>query len=423
MDLDPPDRIQAVKRGVLLLIVASLSGVLGCAQSWFSYGGLHEHATMSDAYGNVVYLFGDVEPGEVPTIAVPEKLRPCCAFGSSLGVSVGNMPVLGFELDNILGPDDLGPHNYDNGLLSVGGSHAQELLVDEKNGLLYTCHGGFIDTAHLRDYADWMLFFTGWVARHLETGGEIELASEGGSRRVVLEPVPGWLIRRERVRALSLTIAEWIVFRLSVWHEIATWYGWSAIQLFPERASAFSPEDLYSNLLGIKVARSIIEVGGASSEDEYNRNVDRWMAEVLRRLGGLPSEAGVEIAKALDGHWWDSSKRLPDPRLVMRRNMDFSTELHPWRGIDSSSERARELLAEACADGQDPFVLGNPERIRDQRLSELARFEIDVDEELARLLLPRSGSRIITQDDFPALIERIRAESEAEFGPDSDRPG
>jgi hypothetical protein len=43
-----------------------------------------------------------------------------------------------------------------------------------------------------------------------------------------------------------------------VWREIATWYGWSALTLFPEEASAFSPEDLYSNLPDIKLAGSFV---------------------------------------------------------------------------------------------------------------------------------------------------------------------
>ena len=158
-----------------------------------------------------------------------------------------------------------------------------------------------------------MLFLTGWVARQVETGGELTLPSEAGVRRVVMQPLPESVIRTERIRALSRALAEYIAFRLSIWHEIATWYGWSATALFPERASAFSLEDLYSNLLGIKIVRSMVEVGATSIEIQYNQNLDRWLAESLNRLGAVEAADGARLALALDGDCWASTRRLPDP--------------------------------------------------------------------------------------------------------------
>jgi hypothetical protein len=38
------------------------------------------------------------------------------------------------------------------------------------------------------------------------------------------------------------------------WHEIAIWYGWANVPMFSERPSAVLPEDMYSNLLGIRIA-------------------------------------------------------------------------------------------------------------------------------------------------------------------------
>ena len=52
----------------------------------------------------------------------------------------------------------------------------------EHNGLVYTCRGGFIDTAHVRDYADWAIFLVAQIARLAETGGVVELPDEGGRR-------------------------------------------------------------------------------------------------------------------------------------------------------------------------------------------------------------------------------------------------
>jgi hypothetical protein len=402
-----------------LLALLSLVYVSGCAQLWEGSGGIRERAKVTDAYGNSVYLFGDIDPDDVAEIAPPSKLRPCCAFGSGLQVSVGALPIRGFSLDNVRSPEDLGGHKYDNGLVSLGASDGA-MISNEHNGLLYTCHAGFIDSAHVRDYADWMLFLTSWVARRVATGGELVLPHEAGVRRVVMQPIPPKLIRRERVRALSLSLAEYVAFRLSIWHEIATWYGWSAMALFPERASAFSIEDLYSNLLGIKLVRSIVEVGGSSSEASYNRNMDLWLVEALRRLGAIDARDGIRIAHALDGYWWDSTKRLPDPRLLMRRNLEIGYEVRPWLAGDAGSEAADAILDEVCTDGQSAVVLGNPKVLGPDELSSLIRIEVDVDPQLVAFPLPRPPSRTITSEDFPDIVEGIREAAIEEFGPGAD---
>ena len=38
-----------------------------------------------------------------------------------------------------------------------------------------------------------------------------------------------------------------------MWHEIATWFGYKMTGFYPEFGSAFSWEDMYSNLLGCHV--------------------------------------------------------------------------------------------------------------------------------------------------------------------------
>ena len=51
-------------------------------------------------------------------------------------------------------------------------------------------------------------------------------------------------LRRHDPVSLTMAIARRLAFQLSIWHEIATWYGWSAVPGYPEKLSAFSPEDL-----------------------------------------------------------------------------------------------------------------------------------------------------------------------------------
>jgi hypothetical protein len=355
---------------------------------------------------------------EVPNIPIRERLRPCCAFGSELQAKLGPIPVPFYRLSNLLEADGIGPHTYDSGLLMIRlGDEPGLLLNDERNGLVYTCGGGFIDTAHVRDYADWTLYLAAQVAIALETGTTIDLGEEGGARRVVLEPIPREVIEEMGVRKLALVLAQWLAIQMSLYHEIVTGFGWAAVPGFSELASSFSPEDLYSNVIGTKIAAAIVYRRHAGSERQYNANVGAWFRKVLLHLEAVPRDQASEAVSQLDGLWWDSSKRLPDPHLVRRRNFDFDTQLAPWLVPDAL---LTPELRETCRD-REPVVLSNPDQLDEFRFSDFARLEIDVPEkwmgdEPWRDLGPR-----ITQEDFPVLIAHLRKRALEVFGPRADR--
>lgn len=370
----------------------------------------------------------ELHAADVPDIPLPRHLRPCCAFGTGLRVTLMSLPVPGVELANVTGVDELGAHQFDNGTIAFESSRpGGSLINDERNGLIYTCRGGFIDTAHLRDWADWTLAIGAHIARHLETGSVLELSDEGGRRRVVLAPVPAGILAAHGRRAVAVPLAQWVAFQLSVWHEIATWYGWSALRMFPEEASAFSPEDLYSNLLGIRIAGTLVYGHGVASEAAYNENMNITVARMLRRLGALSADQGREAADAVDGLWWDSRVALPARELVLRRSFDIGTTLTPWLVTDASVSNApRSRIAEACAGRDTPVRLANPDTCAagTVRFDSLATIEITVDEAIAErgFPFPRAGDRRITQADFPAIIARLRAANATRFGADADRP-
>ncbi len=361
----------------------------------------------------------DLRPEEIPEIPVRERLRPCCAFGSRLRVRMGAVRIPGLAIENIRSADDIGTHKYD------AGQRGEDVSDDdERNGLVYTCRGGFIDTAHVRDYADWTLYLAAEIARRIETGGTIELPhDEGGERRFVLRPVDPELVRIMGLRDVSSSLATWGAFQLSLWHEIATWYDWASFDLFSERASAFSPEDLYSNLLGAKIAAPIITSGNAISEDLFNRAVDAWFDQSLAFLGAVPAEVGEEAMAAVDQHWWDSSAQLPDADLVLRRNARLGTRVEPWlvptATLDPKLDARLELL---CKGNREPHRLRNPSRIPGIDFAQVLTLEIELDESMAELEAFQGYGSPIRQSDFPALVEQIREEMRAEFGPLADSP-
>ncbi len=365
----------------------------------------------------------EVEPSEVPEVPVRTNLRPCCAFGTELGASLGPVPIPFFSLENIISVDQLGPHKYDASALSTEGSSQKNAFASENNGMLYTCRGGFIDTAHVRDYADWTLFWSAAIARSSETGATVELPPEGGLRRVRIQPLPQPLIQRYGLRRLSVKMAQWMSFQLSIWHEIVTWYGWSSIAAYPEYVSAFSPEDLYSNLLGIKIAGGLLfDAGSAETDSLYDQSMDLWLPATVSHLQPVSAAAGKAATHLVDGVWWDSTARLPDPHLVLHRNFDIGDTITPWLISDAYTSPEMEAWIDRECGGKDQAVpLQRPLSLHGVKFSDLLTLEIDVDVP-DPFPFPRPGSTRITQADFRAVIDSIRQENARKFGPGSDRP-
>jgi hypothetical protein len=373
-------------------------------------------AALDDSNDDNLYVKGVVTT-KIPDIPVRTSLRPCCAFGSDIRVKVAGVRVPGVKIENIIGADDVGRHQYDSGMIARGSDKSRFLGSSERNGLVYTCRGGFIDTAHLRDYADWTIYFAAQIARRIYDGGTFELPREGGSRRVIVRPVARELLDQRELKLNVVPIAQWIAFQMSIWHEIVTWYGWSNLKLFSERASAFSPEDLYSNLLGTKIAGGIILTRAARTDQLFNENMGEWMEAVFERLEAVPAEAGKGAARYVDQVWWDSTRRVPETALVLRRNFGIGREIVPWT-IEQAywSELVDEKHRDFCGGTPVPLMLRNPDGFHGAKFRDIVTFEIDVDPKLEDFPIPRPNSRRITQDDFPEIIEAIKVENREEFG-------
>ncbi len=86
----------------------------------------------------------------------PVGVRPCCAFGYDLKAQLGGIPVPFFSVGNVVDADQIGQHHYNDGSQSVSGNFLG--FGDEQNGLIFTQEARFIDTAHVRDTADFTFF-------------------------------------------------------------------------------------------------------------------------------------------------------------------------------------------------------------------------------------------------------------------------
>jgi hypothetical protein len=139
---------------------------------------------------------------------------------------------------------------------------------------------------------------------------------------------------------------------------------------------------------------------------------------VLEYLGAVSADVGEEAMQAVDGLWWTSAARLPDPALVLRRNLDVGTALIPWL---VPPERMGPKLTASCGARPEALPIANPERTADRSFSEQASLVIEV-AELASQEPFRTLSARVTQRDFPAILEFARSQGRTEFGEFADRP-
>ncbi len=243
--------------------------------------------------------------------------------------------------------------------------------------------------------------------------------------QVHVRPISAQAIAKYGRMPLAVTLAQWLAYQLSIWHEIATYYGYASLADWPEKISAFSPEDLYSNQIGARSAGGIILGKEARSDVEYDLRMDAWIQRVLQRLDAVPLSDSEEAMRRLDGAWWDSQKRIPDWTLVRRRNFVTGPFLGPWRLEDAKPGAKGEAKPLArCRDAGPPLVFHVPDGFAGALFRDYAGVEFDVDDDLvaAGFPLPRAPSRRVTQEDFPGIIEATRQANFEVFGPGADAP-
>lgn len=320
-------------------------------------------------------------------LTAPESLRPCCAFGYDLQVRAVGVPIPVYQIGNILTLSTLGNHRYNDSALGAVKNIVG--LSEEKSGLIYTRHGGFIDIAHVRDTADNTFYLFTQIYSRLGQDWRLFYSEELGVRRIQLHAFTPPASMSERY-----TIAAWLAghlaFQLAQWHEIAQWYGFESVPGFPEEISAFSPEDLYSNLLGARLAINVILHGQAGSIDSYDSAIDKALHKALVQLGDVSKAETEREFREVDGSWWNSKRRVPDKFLVLNRNYDLSENRYP---TPVPFERA------------EPYRLVMPVTVAGAMLSELGELQIHTGSDMRGLKAPET---FYVPSQFPELAEQAK---------------
>ncbi len=297
----------------------------------------------------------------------PRIIRTCCSFGTDLGMA--GIPFL--KRTDITSIQSIGKHSFLGNKL-------------EGNGIIYTRKGGFIDIGHLRDCADW----TAYLFKVIEFGIEMEknmlvaLGNEGGNKLLQLKQLK--ILSTEDVYQLSGKIA----YDLSLWHEIATWFGASYIPFVPERYSSFSPEDMYSNLLGIQIG-----IEALKSPLDYEEAMTEIMLKKLTELEAVSTrEDTYNAMKQVENVWWTGYKKLPSKKVLLKRyiNANELEYLLPWLITQTDNATPYKLFK--------PFI--EKEGVYKLEIKLNRKFPL-------KAILKQRKDRVITQEDFLSFINYI----------------
>jgi hypothetical protein len=299
----------------------------------------------------------------------PRIIRTCCSFGADL--SVARIPMV--KRTDIICVENLGTHCY------LGDNN-------EGNGIVYTRRGGFIDLGHLRDCADWTAYLYSLIKLEQTSDMEMvtELGTEGGKKSLLLD-VPS---KSDNYNCCE--VAGKIAYELSLWHEIATWFGVSYVPLIPERYSSFSPEDLYSNLLGVKVG-----IKALKSHLPYNEAMTQIIRDMLDSLEVVTTFDETYAAMiSVENVWWTGEKSLPNKKVLLERYVDTESYLLPWLIPNNQSSVV-------------PFKLEKP----DVNLSYYYQLQIELNRKIpVKTILSSCENKTITQEDFGAFMNYIKVE-------------
>lgn len=301
-------------------------------------------------------------------------IRTCCSFGADMQF----FAIPGIKLTEITSLEKIGTHHY------LGNS-------EEQNGIIYTRRGGFIDMGHLRDQCDWMAYLYIQLEESRKKGSlDLEIGHEGGEKNLTVR-IPSRLSSSD-----LLHLAGKIAYDLSVWHEIATWFGASTIPLIPEWYSSFSVEDAFSNLLGVTIGYKAIQ-----SNLPYEEAVTKIIGETLKSLNVVSSEEETLLAmEEVRNIWWTREKRLPSGKVLLQRQLNVYPCLSPWLvpGWANPNQESFELNVPEYTSAGEPF---NDFYELNFRLNHKFPF---------RKMFPERKNRSITQKDFDCMLTQIATE-------------
>lgn len=316
------------------------------------------------------------------SIDIPVSVRPCCAFGNDQKVKVGAVKVPFYEQANTLDIYGLGMHAFDGGIIALQKNQLSGRQSFENNGIIYTRRGGFIDTAHVRDSADLTVALFFKIFPRLGESFTLELHPELGPRDIVFRETDVSHLNSRRRWLLAANLSARLAYQLAEAHEIAQWHGYRSFTLWSEELSAYSPEDIYSNMMGARLAMALIVRNLAQNKTMFNQNMTLWFKAGMKELEPVSKKKTQAMLDIVDGSWWQSNKPMPEKFMLLKRHYNLGSTQAP--NLVSASEaknhsRWNEVKA-LFNEPAIPLLLSVPDSLYGFDLDLMAEIQLHIDE-------------------------------------------
>jgi hypothetical protein len=287
------------------------------------------------------------------------------------------------------------------------GRHSYGLSFPENAGMAYTCRGGHIDIDHLRIAADYTKYLSEKTYPRLLKGDKkftFALNVDPSKYFVKLDYPDNWEYLpkedREKIsKEVSIEIGEYLTFTMVNWHEILTWYGFRSVGFFPEFPSAFSWEDVYSNLLGTRLAAQAIK----DTSRRYDEAMTILIKNELETLGVQSAATSRNASEKMRGKWF-SGIALPD---IKERNMDI--------GLDDGFVTPT-LVPDVCPDAKpQSYPAPTLDSFHKYGFSITLEVEPRIWEQhgILKAVYPKGdGTRIKLPEHFPLIIDNMREKAQ-----------
>jgi hypothetical protein len=297
------------------------------------------------------------------------------------------------------------------------GKHSYSISLAEQNGIVYTCRGGLIDLSHVRKSADWTAYIAAGVYRKLmENQRKMSFKMLEPSRYHVYVHYPqGWssMGHKDKDRIAfeaSIEIARHVVYIATTWHEIITWFGYKFPGLYSEYPSAFSWEDIYSNLLGTHIGARALRNGRGNFDEAVTAAID----SALDNLDVQPADTARKASEMVRDKWF-SGDYLFFVKITAR-NFDI--------GFDDGFVRPFLVDGLEPCSGTDIFLLDIPRLDGLRQYGFTAELEIEPREwetdRILKIVYPSSYNRpkhIIPAIHFPVIVDYIKKHAEENVTP------
>lgn len=293
---------------------------------------------------------------------------------------------------NFIDNNSLGRHCYENSLF-------------ENDGIVYTCRGGHIDIAHLRIAADYTRYLRDKTLKCLtdsKTKLTFKLNVESSTYFVTLTYPENWRLlppeeKEKAAHEIASELGQYFTFTMTTWHEVLTYYGYKCMAIVPEQPSAFSWEDIYSNLLGTRLGARAIE----DKDRGYNEAMTAMINEELESLQVQSRKTAHDASEKMRGKWFEGFVLIN----MMERNLDI--------GADDGF--VTPVLVPDVCENAEPLSLPVPSLDAFNRYGFTMRFEVEPKEfergKILSIIYPNGGEkRVQLAHDLPLIVEHIKEE-------------